>query len=229
MGLTLKSNKKTTKRILIGLIIFELLLVLLFSINLSIGRPKVTDYLFNLNNESTIPMWFSSMQLFVIGLLLILKTFDHNQESNVSPRFLQFTGIVAIFLSMDEAIELHENIGDVIQQFSWIPKFNHGFGSWISAYIFIGIIIIGITWKQITILRNSSPEFFRTILFGASLFAFGAVGLEIFAYQYLWSENPSQLYYLEIAIEEFLEMSGASIILYGTMNYVFCNKEEIKK
>jgi hypothetical protein len=45
----------------------------------------------------------------------------------------------------------------------------------------------------------------------------GAVGGEIIWLLFLVEEQGSALYHLEVAAEEFLEMVGASIILYATI------------
>jgi len=48
-------------------------------------------------------------------------------------------------------------------------------------------------------------------------FLLGGVGLEAIGYQFLRSGSTPLLYSAEVALEEFLEMSGASITLYGTI------------
>ena len=45
----------------------------------------------------------------------------------------------------------------------------------------------------------------------------GGVGLEIISYQFLREDETSLFYIVEVAFEEFLEMLGASLILYGAI------------
>lgn len=76
------------------------------------------------------------------------------------------------------------------------------------------------TWKQFT--WES-----LLILGGFAVLVGGAVGFEVLVYLYVEPESMPDLYHLEIAIEEFLEMAGASIILYAAveMTATLCSEE----
>ena len=54
---------------------------------------------------------------------------------------------------------------------------------------------------------------------GIAVFLFGAVVLEIISYQFLHDGATPLLYLAEVTFEEFLEMSGGSLILYGTIRF----------
>jgi hypothetical protein len=53
---------------------------------------------------------------------------------------------------------------------------------------------------------------------GFAIFLIGAAGLEVVGYQFLRGEpSLSYFYQLEVALEEFLEMIGISITVYGAI------------
>jgi len=52
---------------------------------------------------------------------------------------------------------------------------------------------------------------------GMGFVVLGGVGLEAIGYQFLRSGSTPLLYSAEVALEEFLEMSGASVTLYGAI------------
>ena len=54
---------------------------------------------------------------------------------------------------------------------------------------------------------------------GAAVYVGGAVGLEVVSYLLLASGVPADLYLLEVAVEEFLEMAGVSVILYAVLRF----------
>lgn len=57
---------------------------------------------------------------------------------------------------------------------------------------------------------------------------FRIVGMEIISYYYLRAAESRFLYKAEVALEEFLEMAGASIVLYGTTLCAIQNPEPQK-
>lgn len=61
-------------KLFFGLILVELLLVTGYVLNVLWGSPSwIVTRLVDLDDEGSIATWFSSMQLFVVGLLFFLK------------------------------------------------------------------------------------------------------------------------------------------------------------
>lgn len=79
-------------------------------------------------------------------------------------------------------------------------------------------------WQQFT--RES-----LIILGGFAAIVAGAVGFEIIYYLFLRSDSMTNLHHLEIAIEEFLEMAGSSIILYASLEIAaaLCSEESVQE
>lgn len=206
----------TAKKTFIFLISFELFLVVMFLMNTFLYSPENTVYkLFNLDGERNIPALFSASQLALIGVTFLLKGIEVKLLQKTSIFLFLVAGVGFVFLGFDEAFSLHERITGNFQHIKWLPRFKNNHGLWVVPYLLVASLLLAATYRDIlNLLRKYSYEVFLIIL-GMAIFVIGAVGLEIIAYQFL-SETQS-LYLLEVVLEEFFEMSGASFIFYGAL------------
>lgn len=221
MGLHLTVDRKDARSLLLGLLSFELLLVGLYVILPGIQIPRLFR-LFDLDVEGNIPAWFSSLQLFMIGFLLILATRRDSAPPPTST-FLILSGLVFIFLSMDEAAAIHEQISTVIGRPDWLPSFRGKRGYWIPIYfVILGGLLIAARQNLIVCWTHFRHET-TWMLVGMAVFLMGAAGLEALAYEFLLQDfkplNPA-VYRVEVIGEEFLEMSGASLMLYAVLLFI---------
>lgn len=217
-GLYLQFNERDAKKLLVSLLLFETLLITIYLLGID-GMPLKLGILFDLDRELTVPAWFSSMQLLVIGMLFL---FSHNWPQRALirfPNFLYLAGLGFIFLSMDEAISLHERLSTTLghMKSDWTPSFKGGCGIWMAVYLPVLMILALAAHRTIITFFRAYPHQARLLLVGAGIFFLGAVVLEIISYQYLRDNEASQIYKLEVALEEFFEMVGSSLILYGTI------------
>lgn len=205
--------------LLVVLLLFETGMVLVYLLDVFAGMPRPIHILFDLDAEKTIPSWFSSIQLFLIGLILLLSRFWPNKPRTDTPLFFPLTGSGFIFLAVDEAVELHEAVTDILKHVAWIPRFQGNHGIWIPVYLIVMVFLAFLFRRSIVALARAYPRRIRIVLTGLVVFLIGAVGLEIIGYQYLRALGQDSIWYkLEIALEEFLEMAGASIVLYGVLS-----------
>ena len=143
------------KKLIAGLIVFELCLVLIFAADTLLGSPiGVVHTLFDLQAERTIPAWFSSIQLFLIGLIFLLKGYRLDKDHSPSPLFLLMVGVGFVFLSADEAASIHEKIAYVLKRFEWVPSFKGNRGIWIFVYALSGLILLLATFREVVALWN---------------------------------------------------------------------------
>ena len=128
---------------------------------------------------------------------------------------MTFSAFLFLFLSVDEMTGIHEKIGAYLSHTNFFPAIEHRYGEWIILYSGIGILILIFSIKPLLFLfKNYKKEFFIG-LSGAALLLFGAVFMEIASYHFpIRTEATSQLYRLEVAIEEGLEMTGTILLLY---------------
>lgn len=190
--------------------------VALAEVSVGPARP-----LSDLDAEISLAAWFSSIQLFVIGAVLFLAASQNHQPDRLSSGLLRFASLGFIFLSVDEAAAIHEKITMAARSAGLGAVMIKGLhGAWIWLYAVIALLILGIAARPIRRLWIHYPREVRIGILGAAVFAAGAIGLEIISYIYLRdgaAGTTSAIYKVEVAAEEFLEMAGASIILYGSL------------
>lgn len=218
MGLHINFTIHDARKLLFGLILFEICLVLIFSVHVLLGSPSRTIHkLFDLHGELNIPAWFSSVQLSMIGILFLLMSRRHESFHRPSRLFLSIVGAGFIFLSADEMVAIHENLSKALREVEWIPRFARNHGIWIPIYLTFGLIVLIAMYRDLWALWSRFRRESLILLGGISVFLLGGVGLEIISYEFFSGGPKSMLYQGEVALEEFLEMSGGSIILYGAI------------
>lgn len=209
------------KIMLLGAVIFELFLVLLFSIDQLLGSPNSNiKNLVDLDYEGTIASWFTSIQLFLIGLFFLLKKRLIKSTDSPSPLFFLLVGCGFIFLSLDEAASIHENVNRLLRHFDFLPRFKGKHGLWMIVYIPIGVVLALTVFRSIIQMWHRYRKITKIMAGGMIIFILGAIVLEVISYQYLRiGSTPSSytfIYALEVGVEEFLEMFGTSLTLYGS-------------
>jgi hypothetical protein len=213
-------SPREAKGLLCGLVLFELVLVLIFALD-DIFSDDI-HHIFDLDAEANIPTWFSSIQLFLIGLIFFLGSRRPTPDPAFSRTFLLFAAAGFMFLSVDEAASIHEQLGGVLNRnVEFMPQFKYGLGSWIFFYLMIGMALCLVCFRVFI----SAWYYYRTdatiLAIGMVLFLIGAVGFEVVSYEFLRDGSTPILYEVEVAIEEFLEMFGASVMFFGAIRMLF--------
>ncbi len=214
--------KEDAKKILIGLLIVEIFFVTIYGFtaffDLSIMYLKT---LFDLDHEGSLPAWFSSIQLFLIGLAFLIKSRIIDKHHSPSPYFFLIMGLGFIFLSADEAAAIHEKITPLFKHIEEIPRFKGNHGIWIFVYILIAILLLLSHFKYLVAMWKSYRNETIILSTGMAVLACGGVILEIVSYQFLRTGLTPTSYIIEVIAEEFLEMFGATIVLYGAVLILF--------
>ena len=214
------STPRDALALLIGLLLFELALVGAYLVDVMLDHPiKTLSAFINLDDEATLPNWFSTTQLFLIGAVFWRRGRQTLPFTHPSRTFWYLAAAVFVFLSLDEAAAVHEKMTHVLKQFFWVPRFNGDHGIWIPFYVTVSVVAVIATKSQLQAIWKQGRHEFILMGVGALVFLAGAVGLEIISYQYLREGAPSMWYHAEVALEELFEMSGASLILYGAIQY----------
>jgi len=201
------------------LIIYLLLLFLLPDFNAS----KMTDVtgLFNVNNEVSIPTWFSQTILFIsAGILFVIAYCSHTWK-----KYWKYLGFIFIYISIDEGASIHEltvfpmrdllNIQSGPLYYTWVVLFGALF-----------LVLVVVYFKFFL----SLPKRTRAILFSSAvIFISGAIGMEMVGSSIAASSGEvSMNYSLVVAAEEYLEMIGVTLFIYGLLDYFVRQKYEIK-
>lgn len=209
-------TKQKARKWLLRLLLIECCLAGVYTMSSILDQPiGVIHTLFDLDGEGNIPAWFSAAQLFLIGLLLLGIGQGRSSLANRSARVLSFFGVVLIYLAFDEAFAIHEKLSFMLRGYPWIPRLRERYGLWMPVYAAIGVLIALVTLRDLRPIWHRHRREAQIILLGAAIFVFGAVGMEIVKYQFLYKTSIPYIRGVEIIVEEMSEMAGASLILYG--------------
>jgi len=209
------TNAKSLLFILLG---FEVLLTLGYILTHIIapgpGWGPIPRFL-DVDREVSVPTWFSSIQLFGVAVVLLMQV----PRAKELRFFLLLLGIGFLFLSMDEAAGVHDSIRQSVQRLElrWFQR-TQGvpFLVWMVLYGCIGVIGLLTNYRSILILWRNFRREVVWVAVGGAVFVAGGIGGEVLS-GYLWRIAVDERFFLTVAAEEFLEMAGVSIMLYGFM------------
>lgn len=217
MELKYSLTSKHANKILVGLIVAGFIFCVIYFTDFLLNEPNWRIHeLFDLDGEANIPTWFSTIQLFMIGLIAVATAQSKYYTAPPSKWGLTLFGLGFMYLSMDEAAIIHEKFTYEFHNNPLVPYFDGVHGIWIVVYGAIGIIVLLLLsrdiWAIIKTLRREALIF----IFGMLIYLAGAAGAETITYFYLDKTNPVA-YAIEVVLEEFLEMLGASVLFYSVL------------
>jgi hypothetical protein len=170
----------------------------------------------DVDREVSIPTWFSAIQLFAIGLLLILQARGAKQL-----RFYLFIlGLGFMFLSMDESAAIHEKIIDSAKRLDlqWLLRLTcmGSHKAWMVPYVLVGLAVLLASYRPVLFIWRNFRREAVLVAIGLLLFGIGGIGLEILSFEFAEASSGTA-YNWTVAGEEFFEMAGMSVVLYGFM------------
>jgi hypothetical protein len=221
MALSVQYSDSQAKRAIYWLVAVEGVFAVAYVV-IHIWLPDLTwgpfRPIFNLDKENSLPTWFSVVQLFTVGAVLLLAVANNRQEDYLSNFALTIAGLLFIALSADEGSQLHENLTYVardlgLSQISFVGEY----GAWIIVYAVLGIVGVFLGAKHLgSLWRNFKPVAVLGLV-GSVTYVMGAVGFEIASFPFRDSEDTLTFNLIAVVFEEFFEMVGVSIILYATL------------
>jgi hypothetical protein len=209
------SNARSLLLILLG---FEILLVSGYILTHIIAPDlpwpwRLIPAFLNVDREVTIPTWFSSIQLFAAAVMVLLMATSCVQQLRT---FLVLLGLGFLFLSLDETAAVHDNIYKGAQRLKLPSLEGREYLLWMVPYLCIAAIGLAVAYRPALFAWRNFMRESAWIASGAAIFIGGGIGIEIFTH-YLHSIAVDARFFLAVAAEEFCEMAGVSIMLYGFM------------
>jgi hypothetical protein len=194
------------------LLVCNLALITMYFMS-SVINSWVLQTWFDLDSEVSVPTWFSASQLLVAGILMCLMIDYASRPGWPSAFFCLIVGVGFIALSADEASGIHERLTYLAGKYTpWVPMVQGHRGAWIFLYGVAGAALMVLHWRNLLVMWRHHRRPSLVIAGGFATVAAGGVLVEVAGY-YALLPLPS----VQVALEEFLEMLGGSIILVGAM------------
>ncbi len=176
--------------------------------------------LFNIRTEGNIPAYYSSVTILIASFLLGFISFF--RKANGLSYFLWLVlSIIFLYLSVDEAVQLHERVGVLFEKkFSFT---GYLYWAWVIPYGILFILFSVVYFFKF--LPQLPKKFVRLFIVSGAIYVIGAIGVEMIGAKNYSSSNFSEVVNaICYSIEEFLEMLGIALFIYSLLLYI---KEEI--
>lgn len=171
----------------------------------------------NVGEEVSVPTWYNQSLLLFAGVLLLMISRGVKQAN----KRWALLGAIFVYLSIDEGAGLHELLIEPTQQ---ILGINAGvfYYAWVIPFALLVAVlsIFYLSWFLRLPLRTK-------VIFAAALVIYvaGSIGIEMFSASYVTADAIRDTDWhmtlgLLVGIEEFLEMFGVTIFIYGILDYV---------
>ncbi len=168
--------------------------------------------LFHPGLEQCLPAWFSSSVMIMIAGSCALVMADRRQHAGGHAHLWGALAPIFVFLSADEAVGIHERVGALVKHAM------HTTGMFTFAWVIPGIAVVGVLVILYARFVRDLPRGIRgLVVLSACLYIGGALGMEMVSGAIKTRFGEGDLYYCEVAIEEFLEMVGLVAFLGATL------------
>ena len=211
------TKKKIVRFLLITTIIINLLGLLRnifeYVFNFEYGFELLE--IFNLNEEHNIPALYSSVILLLCGVIIYYISLNKKNPRDRYYRHWLWLSIIFFYLSLDEAISIHENVqvrfllekDDILYHDSWVIVFS----------ILVAIFIFAYS-RFLQHLPQASRKMF---IISGCIYIFGSMGMEIVgSFTQEFYGKASMIHAMATTIEEFLEMMGIVVFINALLSYV---------
>lgn len=173
---------------------------------LSLTDIQILIGYFDVNQESSIPTWWSSIQLLALSVLLALVARANSDRDRGYRRVFWVGSAIAAFFSADEMAMLHERIIGALYPYDAIPRFTGNNGIWIFVYGVVGIVILSLIMPGLIRFVRTEKRASIRLFVGGGLFVLGGVGVEAVGY---YVDPPLGL------VEETLEIVGVALMVWA--------------
>jgi len=168
--------------------------------------------LLSLSVEGNLPTWYSSLLLAGCGLLLLFIGAGVRQAGGGFVRRWRLLGVIFLYMSLDEAVELHEHLGELVElhgvfYFSWVVP--------------AGLFVLALGLAYLPFLKHLPAHTRRRFLLAGTIYVGGALVLELpLGY---WAERAGRdnlIYGLLDWVEESMEIGGLTLFLLSLLAYL---------
>ena len=174
--------------------------------------------LFSMNQETTVPTYVASLQLFGAGLLLLIIAAQKKKNNDKYLAYWQGLTFLLFAFSIDEAASFHEALTPLFRDF---PNFR---GFFYFGWVFAGIVFILLFGLVCSVFFLHLEKRYQWLFLTAVVLYFGgAVGFEMMGGYYLTQYDLARgdfVYELLAMCEETLELGGVVVLIYALLDYI---------
>lgn len=185
-----------------------------------IDDPELFDFveIIDFDYEANLPSFYSSTAILFCAVLLWFIGLQKRRQQEPFKFHWLGLAIIFTFLSIDEAIALHEDIGDIVEHMHWFDAKGLLYFAWVVPYGIL-LALFGLSYFKFVF---ALPKQTMIQFVGAGLlFISGAVGIEIFSAREADINGTETIYYSMLyTVEEIFEMVGIVIFCYGLLRYI---------
>jgi hypothetical protein len=192
-------------------------------ISKSLGHGNLLGWVsaFDVNRESNVPTWYSSVALAsAAAVLALIAFFKRSERDPFAGRWL-LLAVIFLFLSCDETALLHERSTAFVVLFV-----KNKFLSYVAWVVPAGILLVVFGVGYIKFLLHLSPRFRTLFVVAGAVYVMGAFGMELVTGAIGRLVLNGKVHFLFEASEEIMEMTGVILFLRALLLYV---KEHVGK
>ena len=223
MKILLKPDKIITLLISIIAVLLFFHLCGLFSIYY-LGHPRACGLvrLFHLDREYSIPTFFSALLHLLSATLLFVIAIKKKRASDRSAKYWSALGYIFLFLSLDEACAIHEQL--ILPLRNAIGASGLIWYTWVIPY---GVVVIALAIIYLRFVTKLPTRIRGLFIASGIIFVSGAVGFEMLSARqhYLYGKQTA-LFEVYSGTEELFEMLAITLFIYTLLSYINNHLEE---
>ena len=172
--------------------------------------------------EQSIPTFFSvALMLMASALLWFMSVVDADHSAHFLRSRWFALSIIFLGLACDEATSFHELLS-ISTLHSLAPSSPYLRWSWVLPYGLLSLILFVV---YIPFLRALPRRTAGLLVLAGGIYIGGAIGVEMIGSALHVAEGPDSLRYGLVAhLEEFMEMAGLIVFIYGLSDYLMRNQ-----
>lgn len=169
---------------------------------------------FDLDDEASVPTWFSHLLLLLIGMSALCAAWL--QKAGTVRQLWTLIGVAGVLAAIDEIAALHEFI---LQSLHVMYFQDASPTSSQNAWLMVAPLVFGVFgWLGWQMWRLLPKRTFAILVFAGLIFLFGAMGVDL-----LTSISERETFWhqgLYVATEESMELLGCVVALCGIVDYI---------